>query len=188
MNDGISRVQEHEWTFFWGSDDWASSEDLLLDLSNFILKLHLSSNDQLLLVTHGQYVSPSSTPQRLSKFSGNSVLSCSMFKRALFFGSCPPHQATLFSSGSLVLMNPYDETLTLAADLDAFLRLSLSTNVRVFSFDYRSVLMLNTGISSQYTFKRLRQVFSAYYKAFSFFFFFPVIFRYLKRLFSLLSL
>ena len=42
MNQGFKTIEDNEWIFFWGSDDWAISSDIL---ENLVKKINSYSNN-----------------------------------------------------------------------------------------------------------------------------------------------
>ena len=129
---GFAEARPEDWILFWGSDDWASSTHALADLMQ-VQSGDISVPD--LVVCSGRYFSSDGQPSRTSCFSskfgashGRSLswtdLSGRGYRRSLFLGATPPHQATLFGPGAIEKINCYRPGLRLAADLDYFLRLA----------------------------------------------------------------
>tara|TARA_B100000073_G_scaffold278776_1_gene239172 strand:+ start:2929 stop:3504 length:576 start_codon:yes stop_codon:yes gene_type:complete len=189
MNQGFSHARASEWILFWGSDDWAASPNVF---SHLIDLIHQTSTDNAppdLLVGLGRYADLSSLLLgRTSSFLPSSNLSSSTYRRALFLGSTPPHQATVFGPGARGLLDSYDPDFRLAADLDFFLRLSQFSGLNIQTLNFEIVHMGIGGVSSKATFRRLREVKKAYVRAFGYLWVIPFLTRYFRRLFGNLSL
>ena len=148
--------------FCFGSDDWAASPSVLgsVKAPSFILFPGL-------LVCQGRCVNArSGVFSRLSIFRPKGLLSSSDYRHFLFFGSTPPHQATLFGPGARKLITRYASGFRLSADLDYFLRLSRYPRLSVQCLDLEIVHMADSGVSSQLTKLRLYEVYRAYRRAF----------------------
>jgi hypothetical protein len=121
---------------------------------------------------------------RMQRFS--SFISRKTFRESLFWGSTPPHQATLFGPGARRLLNSYDDDFRLTGDLDYFLRLSRLGGIRVFVDNIVLVLMGNSGVSARESKRRINEVVTSYKKAFGYLWTFPFLLRYIQRLWSIL--
>lgn len=191
MNQGFefACISSFEWVMFWGSDDWAASKSTLNDLFAEVNTFICAGIEPDLVVCRGRYVNVGdSRPSRSAFFHPKGLVSESSFRHALWFGSTPPHQSTLFGIGARHRLATYDSGFCLSADLDYFLRLSLFPNVTVQCCDIEIVHMGDAGISGQQTLRRLLEVRSAYLRAFGWLWWFPFIFRYLRRIASLFFL
>ena len=185
MNQGFSLAGPADWLLFWGSDDWAASPSVL---GSVVKAIEFYSSPPDLLVCQGRYVNArSGVFSRLSIFRPKGLLSSSDYRHFLFFGSTPPHQATLFGPGARKLITRYASGFRLSADLDYFLRLSRYPRLSVQCLDLEIVNMADSGVSSQLTKLRLYEVYRAYHRAFGWLWFFPFILRYLRRFVSLLD-
>ena len=111
-------------------------------------------------------------------------LSAHRFRRPLFFGATPPHQATLFGPGAIQKINSYLPGLRLAADLDYFLRLAAFSPLCIRVANLELVQMTEGGVSAQQTRRRLEEVRLSYQRAFGFFWFLPFLLRYFRRLWT----
>ena len=187
MNQGLLAAKPSDWVLFWGSDDMVSSADAVAGLINYISSFNsqASSIQSLpdLLVCRGRYFNSSS--QLLTRpaiFDSSRILDACGFRRALMFGSTPPHQATLFGPGSFAKVATYSPYFRLSADLDYFLRLSDFQDLSVHCLDLELVHISEGGVSGQQTLRRLTEVRRAYINAFGFLWFFVFIMRYLGRL------
>ena len=182
MNQGWNYINKNDWTLFWGSDDWAFSNFMLEDLNNKIIK----SNNDLpdLIVCKGTYFSKNGKKERDSYFfKDNKLVFKNEFKKLLFFGRTPPHQATLFSPKLKKSIRNYDLKYFIAGDLKFFLNAS-SKIEKVKILDFCIVKMKIGGFSSINGLKRLKEVLRAYYEEYRILFFVPFFLRYVRRLLS----
>ena len=125
MNHGFAEANQDDWLLFWGSDDWAAGPSVFSDL---VSALESSSSHGFLpdlLVCKGRYASAcSGALSRSTEFHSSGVISIDAYRRTLFLGSTPPHQATLFGPGARRHLSRYASGFRLSADLDYFLRLT----------------------------------------------------------------
>ncbi len=184
MNQGFETVKDNEWVFFWGSDDWAISSDIL---ENLVKKVNYYSNKFDLIVCKGRYVDNKSRKiSRVSNFFYNKIpkiLDKKKFKSKLFLGMTPPHQATLFSKNAFLKLSTFSEDLVLASDLDYFLKFSEIENISILVLDYDLVYMSTRGISDQKNKLRLIEVLLSYKNYFGILFPIPFILRYIRKIF-----
>ena len=184
MNQGFSQADNNEWVLFWGSDDWAAGPSVFSDLMS-----HIEGTSRLpdLLVCSGRYVGSSSQVlTRASFFHPPGLLNATEFRRMLFLGSTPPHQATLFGPGARQRLANYDSSFRLSADLDYFLQLSKSIGLKVQCVELELVHMSDGGVSGKQTKRRLQEVRRAYRRAFGWGWWFTFMARYIQRIFRLL--
>ena len=187
MNQGFVLAGPSDWLLFWGSDDWASEPTVLATLINELESTASKGMVPDLLVSCARYTNAlSNILGRASKFGPEGILGRDAYHRALFLGSTPPHQATLFSPRARKLLTCYTSGFRLSADLDYFLQLSSYPGLYVQCLDLELVHMSSGGISGQQTQRRLQEVRRAYQRAFGWLWWFPFIVRYMRRLFSLL--
>ena len=188
MNLGFELAGPADWLLFWGSDDWAASSTVL-DRVVAVLEqaaAHGATSD--LLVCRGRYADAVSAElARPTVFQPAGRLNATAYRRALFWGSTPPHQATLFGPGARQCLARYAPGFRLSADLDYFLQLSRSTGLAVQCLDLELVHMAAGGISGQQAQRRLQEVCRAYRRAFGWRWWFPFVLRYVRRVFSLLE-
>jgi glycosyltransferase involved in cell wall biosynthesis len=177
-----------DWLMFWGSDDWAAAPTVFADI---VAALRSSKPDGFkpdLVICRGRYADAlSGALGRRTSFSSLGLLHAATFRRILFFGSTPPHQATLFGTGARQQLNHYAHGFRLSADLDYFLQLSLIPKLLVQSLDLELVYMADAGISSQQPQRRLREVQRAYQRSFGWLWWWPFLARYIRRVASLVS-
>lgn len=188
MNQGFAAARPSDWLLFWGSDDWASSPDVLAEVfSSLELATHSGVFPDL-LVSRGLYVDQTTaSPTRTTVFQPSGLLTASAYRRALFFGSTPPHQATFFGPGARQRLDCYANGFRLSADLDYFLQLSRQNGLCVQCLNVELVHMLSGGVSGVQTKLRLLEVRRAYRRAFGLSWWFPFLMRYVRRMFSLQS-
>lgn len=188
MNHGLQFLGDTNcWVLFWGSDDMAASPEVFERLVRKICQDIDSGKEADLYVCIGRYFGihnkkiETNFPvlRRLSRFRLRGS-----FRRSLFLGSTPPHQATIFGPQIRKRMGAYSIDFTLASDLDSFLRLSEFTNIKVKLLDIELVLMGDSGVSALQGKKRFKEVSIAYKRAFGNLWFIPFILRYLQRTIS----
>lgn len=184
MNQGFAQAAPNDWLLFWGSDDWAAGPDVL---TTAIAALQSAICWPDLLVCRGRYADASSgSLGRPTAFHSAGTLSSASYRRALLFGSTPPHQGTLFGPGARRRLFSYSNSFRLSADLDYFLRLSRCSDLCVQCLDLELVHMADAGVSGQQTKLRLQEVCRAYYRCFGLYWWFAFVARYISRLFTLL--
>jgi glycosyltransferase involved in cell wall biosynthesis len=187
MNQGFVAADHSDWVLFWGSDDWAASSTVFAEMFAAIRFVIDGGEGPDLVVCRGRYFKVSTgTMGRCSVFNQRAVLSGSSYRRALFLGSTPPHQATLFGPGARSRLDRYAPGFRLSADLDYFLQISSHPDLVVQCLDLELVHMADSGISSHQTRRRLQEVRRAYRRAFGVVWWFPFLARYIRRIFSLL--
>lgn len=181
MNQALSICRPTEWLLFWGSDDWASSSSVFAQLVQCIRSSATCGFRPDLIVGTGRYIDRmTGAVVRHTSFRWNHD-----FRKSLFFGSTPPHQATLIGPRAREELPMYHPWYHLSADLDYFLRLSTYSNLRVKVVDIELVCIGVGGISAQRTRRRLHEVIHAYKLAFGWLWWFPFVFRYYHRILSL---
>jgi glycosyltransferase involved in cell wall biosynthesis len=188
MNQGFSFAAPADWLLFWGSDDWAATPTVLAEVAAVLETAESNGMAPDLLVSCGRYSDATSgSLARATVFQPAGVLDVVAYRRALWFGSTPPHQATLFGPGARQLLASYAPGFRLSADLDYFLQLSRHPGLRVQCLDLELVHMADGGVSGQQTQRRLQEVRRAYRRAFGWLWWFPFLMRYLRRAASLLE-
>lgn len=182
------RYYANHWILFWGSDDWAASSSVLLDLAILTKSSSSQRPSPDIIVCRGQYVDSSTyCLTRPTVFNSPGFLTSSEFRYSLFLGKSPPHQSTLFSPNVCLGLDYYESIFLLSADLDYFLRLSKLPNLIVQCSNIELVHIADGGVSGRQTQLRLTEVLRAYYRSFGLLCLFPFVLRYLRRIFSLLS-
>lgn len=192
MNHGLQFLDDTNcWVLFWGSDDMATSPEVFEKLVCTILGDMDSGNEADLYVCMGRYFDAHKKSIETTDFTVRKRLSrfrlLGSFRRSLFLGSTPPHQATIFGPKVRKILGAYCTDFTIASDLDGFLRLSECPDIKVRLVEIELVLMGDSGVSAIQGKKRFKEVSIAYKKAFGNLWFIPFIFRYLQRLISLLE-
>lgn len=174
MNQGFAAATPDDWLLFWGSDDWAPAPDVLE-------RAAAALNPELdLLVCRGRY-GRTEQPGRATAFRWRGS-----YRRSLFLGSTPPHQATLIGPGARKRLARYAPGFRLSADLDYFLQLSSDPGLRVSLLDLELVHMAEGGVSGVQHRRRLREVRRGYRRAFGCLWPVPFLMRYLQRGLSLI--
>lgn len=190
MNQGFALATDPKtWLLFWGSDDWACSPQVFEKLVRVLQGVWSRGGTPDLLVATGRYVNPTngaavSTPTlgRRSVFHWRHS-----YRRSLFLGSTPPHQATLIGPGARSYLARYADGFNLSADLDYFLQLSLWPDLEVECLDLELVHMQSGGVSGRESRRRFQEVRRAYGRAFGWLWWLPYGLRYAQRLASLIS-
>ena len=186
MNQGFDIAKNDEWLMFWGSDDWAPSNDSLKKLNELII----GSNFPPDLVTGvGKYINQyNKNDKRKTKFvSREGYLNASDLRRNLFIGKSMPHQPTILSPNVRKYNHRFkSKKFFIAADLDYFIQLSYLNKLTIKMIDFEIVYMYDQGISSRRPFKRLKEVIRIYIDHFNLLFFIPFILRYSLRFYSLI--
>ena len=181
MNQGFSEAKEDEWVIFWGSDDWAFSQNCLENLHNHIRILSKKSIPDLILCS-GLYVNEENIIVRSTKF--NYFINYAI---SIFLGSSPPHQASVFGKGVRRVLNHYSVEYKLAADLDYFIKISKYKNLNIKKVDLNLVKIGCGGISQKKSKLRFTEVYTIYKKRFNFLWIVPFLSRYIFRLLTLVK-
>lgn len=197
MNQGFAAATPSDWLLFWGSDDWPASPTVLAEAVGVIQRCEADWFADL-LVCQGRYADPATARLgRSSRFQpwllppgrrgapSTQLLNARAYRRALLLGSTPPHQATLIGPAARAVLARYAPGFCLSADLDYFLQLSRTPNLRVQIAPIELVHMAVGGVSGHQTQRRLQEVRRAYRRAFGWVWWFPFAMRYLRRLASL---
>lgn len=183
MNHGFAMAAPNDWLLFWGSDDIAATDSVF---SNAMAAIERSYPFLDLLVCQGRYFNTVPNElHRTTRFLPCGIYRSASYRRALWLGSSPPHQATFFGPRARAKLPQFSEGFTLSADLDYFLQLSRNSDLHVRCLDLDLVHMSDGGVSGQRTKRRLLEVFRAYRRAFGPLWFCPFILRYIRRLFSI---
>ncbi|ABM70687.1 glycosyltransferase [Prochlorococcus marinus] len=189
MNYGATKAKKDEWTLFWGSDDWASSSNVFESLNKYINKCIFDKKFPDLLISNCTYVDRNENPSRKGRFlkKKDNVINhfnSKEFRKALFKGYIPSHQATIFSKKSLCFEPLYDSQYELTADLDFFLRFSNKSDLNVTYIDYEAVYLAKGGISGRKPLKRINEVFKSYKLNYPFLYLLPIFTRYFRKILS----
>lgn len=190
MNQGFAlSAYQDTWLLFWGSDDWAASPRVFEILATGLQAAWNRGSEPDLVVATGRYVDPveepAAGPPKLGR--GSVFRWRHSYRRSLFLGSTPPHQATLIGPGARRHLARYAEGFRLSADLDYFLQLSRWPDLQVECLDLELVHMQSGGVSGRESRRRFQEVRRAYGRAFGWLWWLPYGLRYAQRLASLLS-
>lgn len=186
MNQGFMHASDDEWVLFWGSDDIAAEKNIFEKIEQRLKDMNDSPD---LYICRARYYSMDRLLKNdctMVKRRFSTFIPRGTFRDSLFWGSTPPHQATLFGPGARRILDSYDEEFKLTGDLDYFLRLSQHTDVRIFVDRLVLVLMGDSGVSANENKRRFREVTRSYKKSFGSLWYFPFMMRYLQRIRSLL--
>ena len=185
MNQGFAQAAPSDWLLFWGSDDWGAGPNVL---AHAVEVIESATHCPDLLVCRGRYVNASSgLLMRPAVFHPAGLLNVVAYRRSLFFGSTPPHQATFIGPGARRHLAGYTSGFRLSADLDYFLQLSRHPGLCVQVLDLELVHMSDAGVSGQQTQRRLQEVRRSYRRAYGWLWWLPFAARYTRRILSLLS-
>ena len=191
MNQGIKYAElSNDWILFWGSDDQAASPVALESVAKKLQDYILQKNCPDLLVCDATYYHQEMNTLRDNEycFGRKSKFTFrNSFRRSLFLGSTPPHQATFFGPGALSSVHEFATELKLSADLDYFLKLSQDPTIKVIVEELDLVWIGDSGISRQETKRRLMEVRMAYRRAFGNKWWIPFFLRYLYRIQSVVG-
>ena len=183
MAEGIDKVNISDWVLFWGSDDWAFSDNIFEKISNEITNYCKNNFKPDLVICNGKYVNDKGDIIRNSNFSF-----FRSFRLSLFIGSIPAHQATIFNAKLLKNKISFKTEYKLAADLDIFLRLSKIKNLKIKTFNIDIVKIAPGGISKRLFKNRIYEVYNAYKYSFGIFWLIPFLIRYIKKIISFISI
>ncbi len=186
MNQGFGAAPPGHWLLFWGSDDWAPAPDVLATAMAATAPRGPGAPAPDLVVCTGRYarVGPG---DRIQLGRRTACDAGAPYRRALFLGSTPPHQATLIGPGARRRLDRYAQPFRLSADLDYFLRLAASPDLQVRHLPLELVHMGVEGASGQQAGRRLQEVRLAYRRAYGWCWWIPFALRYGRRLWSRLQ-
>jgi len=183
MNQGLDVKDKNSWILFWGSDDWAYEVDTFEKLNKHLLKLSDINLD--LVICKGNYYKINGRFLKntaFANFINNKKITISEYKKLLFCGLTPPHQATLMRSGLFSQEFKYNDNYRIAGDLDFFCRLCYRVNLNVYLLNLKIVSMSCGGISSRNHIKRFNEVKKSYITLFNRLYFIPFFLRYFLKL------
>jgi len=183
MIEGVNKVNMSDWILFWGSDDWAFSENIFEKIVKKINSYYKNNFEPDLIICNGKYVNNKGKIIRSSNFSIFKT-----FRLSLFLGSVPAHQATIFNAKLIKNKISFKTEYELASDLDLFLRMSSIKNLKIKTLNLDIVNIAPGGISNRLFANRIYEVYNAYKSSFGLFWLIPFSIRYLKKLVSYLSI
>lgn len=192
MNQGFAAAEGRaSWLLFWGSDDWAGSPTVLAEAMAPLEQAAGEASWPDLLICRGRYADAQGRLGRATVFEAgsreNGKRPGHRYRRALWRGSTPPHQATLIGPSARRRLDRYAPGFRLSADLDYFLQLARHPDLSVQLLDLELVHMADGGVSGQQTRRRLREVHRAYRRAYGWLWWMPFLARYSQRLASALE-
>ena len=183
MNQGLKIIDKNSWILFWGSDDWANGVNTLKILNSYLIKL--SSFNLDLIICNGKYFKNNGSFLKNSSFNNfinNKKINLSEYKKLLFYGFTPPHQATLMRASLFSSENKYNDNYLLAGDLDFFCRLCFREKLSIYLLNFPIVSMSCGGISSRNHIKRFKEVKRSYRMLFKDLYFIPYFLRYFLKI------
>tara|TARA_Y100001968_G_C19433216_1_gene758193 strand:+ start:1268 stop:2077 length:810 start_codon:yes stop_codon:yes gene_type:complete len=185
MNCGFIQAKKNDWILFWGSDDIAAKSNVFEKVINSMRSENYNFYD--LIFCKGRYFNfKNGEKKRLNAFPLSKPLNMVGYRRKLFFGCSPCHQASIIGPGARKILNCYSEKLRLAADLDYFLKLS-KHDIHINLLNFELVHMSDGGISGKETKLRIKEVILCYKNSFGALWLFPFISRYLRRIIRLIN-
>lgn len=182
MSQGIELIKDEEWVIFMGSDDWFNSPFALEIMAQKItspcnikqINLLLYGTQFLQKNNHKISRKNNIPPKFMKKISLSNLI---------FLGYVPMHHSVCFSSKVIKKFMPYNYQYKLAADCDLFFRLFRSEFINIGFISDILINIQDGGVSSKYTFVRLKEVISIYYSNYGFLFLFPFFLRYISKFF-----
>ena len=183
MSLGAQYAQENEWVIFFGSDDWFSSSESLSQISLCIG--NYKRYNTKLVICGSQFISKKTNQiLRVNKLPSLSFLDNQKLAKLIYFGFMPAHQSLCFSSDLLKNIMPYSTNYFLAADSRLVFKMLKLDNFSIIFINKILINIQTGGISSNYFFKRVKEVLLIYLKFYKVNFFVPFTLRYLKKLLS----
>lgn len=184
MNQGLEIIEKNSWLLFLGSDDTLSESCTLEKLNIKINSLGGKMID--LLVCKGKYFDiRKNIYSRESYFinkKGDYILNEGDYKKLIFKGFTPPHQATLFNGNSRIMCNRYNDNFKIAGDLEFFCRIANNDKLTILNSSLPIINISTGGISDLKHYLRIKEVIKCYLIYFRFRFILPFLFRYFNRL------
>lgn len=181
MTLGTKMAYKSDWVIFLGSDDWFNNKYSLEIIANKI-KSEKTNNGNTITIFNTQFLE-----NRTDKLlRSNKVPSIKKVNKKIlyfltFFGYMPTHQSACFSYKLINRIMPYTSKYQLAADSDLFFRSFAIKNLNIILIDELLINIQAGGISSKLVLKRLREVLMIYINNFGFYFFIPLLLRYIRR-------
>ena len=181
MSKGVEFILDNEWVIFMGSDDWFNTPFALEIMAQKISSTF--NNNVNLLIYCTQFIHKNNHKILRINNTPPKFMTNMMISNLLLLGYMPTHQSACFSSKIIKQIMPYNYHYKLASDCDLFFRLFKSEFIHIAFIDDILINIQSGGVSSKYTFMRLKEVFLIYYKYYGFFFFFPFLARYINKAF-----
>ncbi len=184
MNQGMEIIDKNSWILFLGSDDRLIDHLILEKINMKINSLELKKID--LLVCRGKYFNIKkniySREAYFIKTKGDSFLNAQDYKRLIYKGFTPPHQATLFNGHSGIMSYRYNDNYRITGDLEFFCRISKINELSIVNFSLKIIHISTGGISDTKHLLKLKEVIKCYLKYFKFRFILSLFYRYFNRL------
>ena len=180
MNSGFIYAKSNEWLLFWGSDDFASSENTISSIRK-ILNDQKKSYDLDMVIFKGEFIDLNTSKLNyLNHFSPfkSKKISKKEYKNMLLSGFRQAHQATLINPEKITLR--YDTNYFLAADLNFYLQSTRYEKSNILLYDKHIVNIGFGGISRRKHILRTYEVALIYLKNFKLKFLIPLISRYFR--------
>lgn len=183
MSYGLEFASRDDWILFVGSDDWFTSPK---SLESVAIEISKSTKHNLdLLISQTKFVDrDKGKTLRVNKVPNIKYADKIILSRLMFFGYMPIHQSACFSYKVLSQTLPYANNYYLAADSDLFLRLLHLRNFNLLFIDKTFINIQSGGISHKRLFRRVKEVILIYFDFYSYIFFIPFLFRYLRKILS----
>ena len=185
MTLGTQLALKSDWLIFLGSDDWFNNKYSLEIIANKI-KSKQSKNGNIITLFNTQFLEERT--YKLLRFNRVPSIRKRINQKKLndltFFGYMPPHQSACFSYCLIKKIMPYSRKYKLAADSDLFLKTFSIKDLKIIFIDELLINIQAGGLSSKFLFKRVREVIKIYIENFSFYFFIPLLCRYMRRFIS----
>jgi len=186
MNQGMQFIEKNSWVLFLGSDDWIIESNTFRELNVKLKDMSYKNLD--LVICKGKYIRLNKSFYKDCIFTNkfkNMEINLKTYKKLLFQGLTPPHQACLMRSSIFTSEYKYDDNFLIAGDLNFFCSLCNKDKLSIFLLDLFIVSMSCGGISSKNHFRRFNEVKKSYINLFDKLFFIPFLNRYLLKIFKL---
>ena len=184
MTLGAQYAKEGDWVVFLGSDDWLSSSFSLEKISKKIKEnLNFDNNDTAIIFETHFLASGNNKLLRNNKIPAKGFINKKKLSNLLYFGYIPVHQSVCFSKRLLEKIMPYSNEYKLASDCDLFFRLLTINSLHLIVLDEALINIQSGGLSSRSFYKRIKEVILIYKKKYKNYFIFPLLLRYLRKVF-----
>ena len=146
MNQGLQYIEKDSWVLFLGSDDWIIEPNTFKELNVKLKDLSYKKLD--LVICKGKYFRLNKSFYKDCFFTDkfkNMEINLKTYKKLLFQGLTPPHQATLMKSSIFSSEYKYEDNFMIAGDLNFFCRLCNKEKLSIFLLDLFIVSISNAG-------------------------------------------
>lgn len=189
MNMGIDHLDlksgSKNWLMFLGADDLLIENNTLEKIDERVLENSKHSSFDLITTT-SKYFKNNKLVRKSGFFQKKNILLSNEFEMMLFYGYIPCHQSAIFNSNIFRTNLRYKDKFEIAADLNLFLEIS-KYNISVLTLDMFTINISCGGISSKKHLKRTVEVIKAYKSRFGYKAIFPLILRYIRKVFGFLK-